>query len=216
MSTVSENEIVPRVLPRGKNAASREVVRSSQRLRMLEAMTDLAAKQGYPSVTIGEIVGSAGVAKPTFYEHFTDKEACFVALYEQTVDAVVHALADALDPNALVEERVCAGVRAFLRFVAENDARARILQIESMKIGPFAASRVSEAHRRFAGLYIASREVVRAISPDVPPISMTRGLAIVGAVNEPVTVMLREMPAERVLDIEDELIAVVRALALTP
>ena len=61
-------EGVRRVLPRGINAASREVVIESQRERLIESMIELAATKGYAATTIADIVGAAGVAKPTFYD----------------------------------------------------------------------------------------------------------------------------------------------------
>ncbi len=205
--------VIPRILPRGRNAASREVVRSSQRLRLLEAMTELAAAKGYPAVTVAEVVAHAGVAKPTFYDHFKDKEACFICVYDMAVETVVETLVTAIEPHSTVETRIQAGISAFLELLAANDDLARILLIESLKAGPMVASRISDAHRRLAGVYIASREEIREREPALPSISLTRGLAIVGAVNEPVTVLLREHPADAVAGMAEELISVVRALA---
>lgn len=205
--------VIPRILPRGRNAASREVVRSSQRLRLLEAMTELTARGGYPAVTISEVVAHAGVAKPTFYDHFKDKEACFIAVYDGAVETVVETLVAAIEPHSTVDGRIKAAISAFLELLAASDDLARIMLIESLKAGPAVAARISDAHRRFAGLYKASREEIRERDPALPSISLTRGLAIVGAVNEPVTVLLREHPAEMVTGIAEELISVVRALA---
>ncbi|MBI4898806.1 MAG: TetR/AcrR family transcriptional regulator [Actinobacteria bacterium] len=205
--------VVPRILPRGRNAASREVVRSSQRIRLLEAMTELSAARGFPAVTIADVVTHAGVAKPTFYEHFKDKEACFIAVYDDAVETVLESLVVAIEPHSTVEGRIDAGIAAFLSLLATNDDLARILLIESLKAGPTVAARISEAHRRLAGAYVASREKIRELDPTLPPISLTRGLAIVGAVNEPVTVLLREQPAKEVAGLTDELVSVVRALA---
>ena len=35
-------------------------------------------------MTIADVVRVARVSKRTFYEHFADKEACFLALYAET------------------------------------------------------------------------------------------------------------------------------------
>ena len=55
------------------------------------------ADKGYAATTIADIVMHARVSKRTFYEHFADKEACLMALYEQGcvyLLAVVRSAAD--------------------------------------------------------------------------------------------------------------------------
>lgn len=213
MTEPAKNDDVPAALPRGRHAASREVVRESQRRRLIAAMTELAAVNGYPETTVSQVVARAGVGKPAFYESFTDKEDCFIAAYDQAIDELAAAVLGAFRPDHSVEARISEVLRALLGALAADDNRARLFLIESLKAGPVAAAHVSEAHRRFANVYIASREEFRQSRPELPPISMVRGLAIIGAVNEPITVMLREKPAKHVLEIVDELVTVMRALA---
>lgn len=205
-----------RVLPRGRNAVSREIVRLSQRERLLEAMTELAAVKGFAAVTIADLVAHAGVAKPTFYEHFADKQACFLAVYDGILGAGIAAINDALDPAASVEERVVHGIRALLTFMAADDSRARFFLLEAGSAGDAAMDRVTMAHRAFADYYISLREQVREHAPEYPPVSPVRAQAIVGAVNEPMCGILRDGTADQILELEGEIVAVVRALALAP
>lgn len=214
MSESLREEVIPDVLPRGRNATSRSVVRTSQHNRLVAAMIELAARKGYPNVTIAELVTEAGVAKPTFYEHFSDKESCFVEAFELSVEAAGAAITESLSPDDPVEQRIAAGLTALLRFFAEDDSRARLMLIESLKAGPAVASAVTDAHRRFAALYVLWREESRRQQPDLAPLSLTRGLCIVGALNEPVMVMLRDHHASKIMELEDELKKVTKALAL--
>ena len=57
---------VPSALPRGRHHLGAEVVRASQRARLLEAIAAATAEKGYAAVTIGDIVERAGVARRTF------------------------------------------------------------------------------------------------------------------------------------------------------
>jgi AcrR family transcriptional regulator len=78
----------PQQLPagRGRHSLSREQVARSQRERMLEAMIDAVAEQGYNATSIVEVARRAGVARKSFYEHFGDKETCFLAAHDWLLD----------------------------------------------------------------------------------------------------------------------------------
>lgn len=213
MSESLREEEYPEVLPRGRNAIGRDVVRASQRSRLLAAMKSLAAEKGYPKVTIADLVAQAGVAKPTFYDHFSEKENCFLALLDETVELAGREVGQALRPEDPVEVRIATGVRALIGFLAFDDARARVFLIESLKGGPAVAAALTEAHKRMAALYVQWREESRSLQPSLPPISLNRGLAIVGANLEPMTVLLRERHARNLVELTDELITVTVALA---
>ena len=53
MSASPQTQILA-VLPRGRHAAPRAVVRETQRARMLEAIVDAVADKGYARVTVAE------------------------------------------------------------------------------------------------------------------------------------------------------------------
>ena len=79
---MAERSEIPRRLPRGSHGLDRELVAASQRTRLLDAVGRAVADKGYSGATIDDIVRAAGVSKMTFYQHFRDKEDCFVAAYE--------------------------------------------------------------------------------------------------------------------------------------
>ncbi len=59
----------------------REQAASHQRARIHAAMIELVAERGYGAVKVRELVGLAGVSARTFYEHFADKDECFLRTY---------------------------------------------------------------------------------------------------------------------------------------
>ena len=73
-------------LPRGRHAAPREVVWESQRGRLLAAMAEVVASKGYGAVAVRDVIARAGVSRKTFYEHFDNKEECFLAAYDAGVE----------------------------------------------------------------------------------------------------------------------------------
>src|SRR3954452_23052879 len=93
-----------RPLPRGPHSLTRDEVLASQRGRMIEAMAETVAAKGYAATTVADVVARAGVSRKTFYEHFRDREDCFLAAYDAAVDAVIGAVAERVadgdSPNA--------------------------------------------------------------------------------------------------------------------
>ena len=61
----------------------------SHRARLTGGLAAAIEEKGYAAVTIADVVARARVSKRTFYEHFADKEACFLALYSETSDELL-------------------------------------------------------------------------------------------------------------------------------
>ena len=87
-------------LPRGRHAAPREVVWESQRGRLLAAMAEVVAPKGYGAVAVRDVIARAGVSRKTFYEHFDNKEECFLAAYDAGVASMLAAIGDAIGAAA--------------------------------------------------------------------------------------------------------------------
>src|SRR6516164_1797887 len=88
------------VLPRGRHAAPRPVVREVQRVRMLAAMVQAVAEKGYARVAVTDVVERAGVSRKTFYEQFANKDDCFLAAYDATVDDLLATIDETLETYA--------------------------------------------------------------------------------------------------------------------
>lgn len=58
---------------------TRDQVRESQRMRLLEATADVVGEVGYANSSVARIIKMAGVSRETFYEHFRNKEDCYLA-----------------------------------------------------------------------------------------------------------------------------------------
>jgi AcrR family transcriptional regulator len=178
-----------RTLPRGPHGLSRDEVVASQRGRMIEAMAEAVAAKGYGATTVADVVAAAGVSRKTFYEHFDDREACFLAAYDAAVDFVLVALGERMaagDPGtADWRERVRAAVRAYLEVLAAEPAFARTFLVEVHAAGPRARARRGEVHARFVQFLRAQAEIARQDHrrlPDTPDTPDAVFLAIVGGV----------------------------------
>ncbi len=187
----AEGEI--RRLPRGPHRLAREEVLASQRARMLEAMAHAVAAKGYAATTVADVVGGAGVSRKTFYEHFQDKEDCFLAAFDGGVEILVNAVERAtLEARGEWREHIRAGVRAYLATLAAVPDFARTFLVEVLAAGPRALERRGEVHRRFADLLKALHESYRADHPEeIPQLPDEVFIATVGAVNELVSDRVR-------------------------
>jgi AcrR family transcriptional regulator len=74
----------------------------------------------------------AGASRPIFYENFKDKEQCFAARYGDGVARLVVAVEAAVEAERSWSNRVSAGLRAGLDFLAAEPALARLLLVESL------------------------------------------------------------------------------------
>src|SRR4051812_25549014 len=141
---------IPRRLPRGTHGLDRSLVAASQRARLLEAVGRAVAEKGYAAATIDDIVRGAGVSKKTFYEHFEDKLACFLAAYEAASDELYEHVSVAQDSADDWVDRARAGIHAYLRWLAAEPALARVFLIEVAAAGPEALARRERLRGRYA------------------------------------------------------------------
>jgi AcrR family transcriptional regulator len=137
-------------LPRGPHSLSREEVAASQRARMLLAMANAAAEKGYPHATVADVIAAAGVSRATFYEHFADKEDCFVAAFDAGVEIMLAAMEDTLaGAEGTPVERLDDVLAAYLGLLAAEPAFARVFLVEVYAAGPRAIERRAELQQRF-------------------------------------------------------------------
>ena len=193
-----------RRLPRGPHQLAREEVLASQRARMLEAMAHAVAAKGYAATTVADVVGGAGVSRKTFYEHFQDKEDCFLAAFDAGVQSLVDTVEHAtLEAEGEWRNHIRAGVRAYLGALAAVPDFARTFLIEVLAAGPRALERRGEVHARFATLLKTLHESYRADHPDeIPELPDEVFTAVVGAVNELVSDRVRKGRTAELVELE--------------
>src|SRR6476646_648621 len=114
-------------------ALPREFVAVRKRRRIMNAMAELCSEQGYEATKIADIVRRAGVARKTLYDNFDGKEEVFLGAFDSAVTDVAARIAEScIDVGDEWVDRVAACLLAFLVYVAENPAVARMCLIEAM------------------------------------------------------------------------------------
>jgi AcrR family transcriptional regulator len=207
----SIDQDIPRRLPRGTHGLDRDVVEASQRTRLLEAVGRAVAERGYAAATIDDVVRGAGVSKKTFYDHFADKQECFLAAYEAAGEELLERVREAHATHDDWLERTRAGIRAYLRWLAAEPALARVFLIEVAAAGPQALERRERLRDRYAELMLERRGT--QVGPRLP---VEIFHAVVAAVDDVVVRHIREHGAEELPALEPVLLYLQVALLAGP
>lgn len=150
--------------------------------RLLEGMAHAVATKGYAETTIADIVREAAVSRRTFYEHFTTKAECLIALYEAASRGALDVLRNAIDPERDWHDQAESAIAAYFGCLSQNPALVRTLFIEILGLGPdglAARRRMNDEITDFM-LNVINRGHRRRSSP----LSRALAVAIVGGINE--------------------------------
>jgi AcrR family transcriptional regulator len=121
---------VEKIPPR--SGLSRAEVIANQRRRIFDGMAAALAYHGYEDTKITDVVELSGVSRATFYERFESKEICFAAAYEDGVERLAAAVERAASDEEGWDDCVSAGLMAGLEFLANDQALAHLLLVESL------------------------------------------------------------------------------------
>ena len=152
----------PYQLPSGRHGLLPSFVAANQRERILSAVAGAAAELGYAAMSVEAIITRAGVSRRTFYEHFRNKEDAFVAAYDDVVRQQARHIQRACFNESTARERLRAGIRAYLKFMASEPEAARMCIVEVFAAGPRALARRHETTRMFAKII---EENIRELTP---------------------------------------------------
>jgi len=173
-------------------------------------MIAAVAEAGYAPVTVADVVRRARVSRAAFYEHFADKEDCFLAatreggkLLADRVTAATHAL-----PAGTADETVLrTGFRAFLGFLADEPAFARVFYVDMPAAGPRAVQRFDTACRRFAEMTATWHGRSRPRHPEWPVVPDEAYVGLSGATAELVRSWVRGGETHALPKLEDTLMS---------
>ncbi|MBS1676801.1 MAG: TetR/AcrR family transcriptional regulator [Actinobacteria bacterium] len=128
--------------PSGPRRLPGDLVRAIQRERLLVGMLRAASELGYRSTNVQDVIERAGVSRPTFYEHFANKDDCFLAAFDTCAARLRDRIATAADGGGDIwRDRLRLGVDALLTFTAAEPEAARMVIVEARAATPDAAVR---------------------------------------------------------------------------
>ena len=103
-----------------------------RRASLLSAARKVFAIRGYHSASVSLIVEEAGVARGTFYNHFTSKRAIFAAVIDDLMEEVASVI-EIIDVNVPIAPQAVANIRRVILAVTDPEV-ARLLFTEAAGI----------------------------------------------------------------------------------
>lgn len=130
-------------------------------------MAHVVDEVGYAGATVAAITASAGVSRRTFYEHFRDKEHCFLTAFERIVGLLYDAVAGSYAREEAWPDRVESGLSRLLAMLAANPVFARLYASKSTEAGPTVLDARAVAVERFTEFIHAGNHHPGAIEQPV-------------------------------------------------
>jgi AcrR family transcriptional regulator len=142
----------PHQLPAGRHGLPRSYVLTNQRERIISSVIEVVRETGYRGLTVGHVIDRAGVSRRTFYEHFSNKEDVFLAVYDTIVQRLAAEVRVAFAGGRTYPQRVAFGLETFLGELAAHPALAHVCIVEVLAAGPGALGRRTLAIETFCEL----------------------------------------------------------------
>ena len=168
------SELRGRKLAPGSRLPPEEVARN-QRERLLGSTVAIVAERGYDATTVAAIVERSGVSRTAFYKHYANKEECFLAAVDATLEIAMTAVDEAYrGTEGSWEERILAAFGAFVGQVIDQPAAARICLVEIYGAGREAVAHVDRSAAAFEEMLRAGYE--QSASHAGPTEEVVRGI----------------------------------------
>jgi AcrR family transcriptional regulator len=175
---------------------------SSPRSRLIAGMAKVLEQRALSELYADDVVREAGVSKRTFYQHFANKEACFLALYRENSARVLAVLQEASSaPGLTALARIQLGSQAYLSFMQGQAALMKRLYVDILYLGTEGMKAKREVLQQFADVLLQAYEAERALLPSLPPLDPELVLAIVAGINELILFKIEDGQADRLSDL---------------
>ena len=151
------------------------------RARLVAGMAEAIREHGtFHETTVAEVVRHARTSRRTFYAHFADREACFLALFDELSSRHLSAVAAAAADGGSWTARVDRAMAAYLGALAEEPVLSRSCIQEVWSLGPAGVARAQQANEEWARRIAALVEDARRQDPSVRSMSIEVATVITG------------------------------------
>lgn len=182
----------------------------TQRERLLNAIIELSAKEGYQGVSIAQVSARARVSSATFYELFDGKEDCLLAAYRSVAERVFEQVRFEAPDGTDWREVARGALTKLLTALRADPDGGRLLFVEAAAGGTL----ISDERRRVLGRFEQLAEAfLLGTQSDGETLDLP-ATALVGAVRSIVSRRLRTNAEDHLPAMVDDLIAWVASYSI--
>ncbi len=145
-------------IPRGRHDFEPEAVRFQQRERIVDAVAEIIANEGFAGLTVDRVVAAARVSRATFYLNYANKREALLGAHDRVFAEFVAAVALACSADQDWPGKVSSAIAATVDFALAQPDRARLLSTGLLAADAEVAARVTASYDRLAGLLRGIRE----------------------------------------------------------
>ncbi len=170
--------------------------RQARRRQLLGAAQEVFVSQGYHAAAMDEIAERAGISKPVLYQHFPSKLELYLALLDESVDALIDTVRKALNSTNDNKERVGATFGAYFGFVANQGGAYRLVFESDLSNEPLVRERLDRSVQECAEMI---SEVIKEDTSIPEEAAQLLGVGLVGTAQVSARYWLRtgrRMPQE--------------------
>src|SRR5436309_15188313 len=130
-------------------APGRRRMRGPERkAQLLQVARKMFGTKGFHGVSMEDVAREAGVTKPILYDHFSSKEALYLALLDADAQTLEERIRAALAAPTGNRERIRASFQAYFDFVDEHAEGFRLLMQETVGTDDLFRSNVGQVRDR--------------------------------------------------------------------
>ena len=157
-------------------------------------MSESVADKGYRDTTVADVVRIARTSRRSFYEHFEDRDACYLALFDAVNDALMARVAAAINVEEPWERQVDRALGAYLDAVAAQPGLSQSFVRELPALGKADSDRQLAVVERFARQLVGLVEVGRREQPGLAagPLTLDMALMIAGGIRELTVISIQQ------------------------
>lgn len=182
---------------------SREEVAKNQRERLFGATVACIADKGYEETTVADLLELSGISRSAFYEHFRDKEECFLATFDGISDQAMELVRQELEKqNGSWEGRARAALDRTFETIVNQPAAASLCFDGVYTAGEPGRKALEAASEKFDA--VVGKTVAKINDGEELPKEMVHGL--LGGAQAVIQAQLRRDEPEALPNLADDLL----------
>lgn len=192
MTEVNPPKLVPERGPRIPPGPRADGAWDHHRRKLRTGMLRAVAANGYDRTKVADIVREAQVSRRTFYEHFSDKQACFLDAYGAAASKLLDTINETVRDQPYGRQRMLTGMDTYLRAATADPDLARVLLVEIVRVGPAGLRLRRDAYRQWAEMFARNSAAQRDSTATAAEFTTAQWQALVASVNERLLIAIED------------------------